>query len=795
MLVFIKNIDKRFLFAIFLSLFASKSNSQAPSFNNSYQTYAQLPREIAYLHLNKTTLIKGEDLGFTAYISDKASKRLSHATRNLYCLITDKNDSVIKQQLLKVDNGIASGTMAIDSLLTSGYYTVKAYTNYMCNFREHNHFAQQIRVIDPERESVVKFQKRGTKPDVQLLPEGGHLVSGIPNVMGVIVKDSLGFGIGHVVGELKNDTNETVAVFRVNHLGIGRFLMMPKLGESYHIEIAQKDNLFKIPVKAAEPKGINLKLTDTKGQIALEFKANNATYESIKDDTYTLAIHNGHEIESVPITFSKGRKPIKVFNKKALFTGINIFTLFDQGNRPLLERLYFNYEGIDIQTSEAESKATQAKDTATVTLLYKNIDTSKFNNFSVSVLPADTKSYGAHHNIVSQAYLQPYVRGYIEDAQYYFTDIDKKKQYDLDNLLLTQGWSAYSWDDIFNDPPKLEYSFDRGISIKVVAEKQKDQKFWVHPINDSAPEFLTFSKEEKGGIITEKYPLKGNSIKVSKVQNAGHLISADVKLAYYPNTIISINEDFLELDPKEYNIVQQPITQVKRFGNSLLSNTQRLDEVVVYGKKETERETKIKRIVQGKVDFFSEGRNKYPTFLSYIQARGFPSKNGRIFNAISQKPPAFYINDNRVRSYDDQLLNLYHLPLNEFDYVITNRTKMEFPHFGDTETVQGFVKIYLRDPRSVTIKDIRKRSTKFMPPIAFELEKTFYKPKYPSYHDDFFQEYGVIDWLPENHLNEKGELQIAFPNLEQETVKLFIEGITNKGKLISEIINVKLFKK
>jgi hypothetical protein len=64
----------------------------------------------------------------------------------------------LKQQLIKVENGIATNTFEIDSSFTSGYYSIKAYTNWMLNFKEQNHFVESLRIIDPKTETYIEKQ-------------------------------------------------------------------------------------------------------------------------------------------------------------------------------------------------------------------------------------------------------------------------------------------------------------------------------------------------------------------------------------------------------------------------------------------------------------------------------------------------------------------------------------------------------------------------------------------------------------------------------------------------------------
>ena len=79
----------------------------------SFEDYSSSYREVAYCHLNKSTFIIGEMLGFSGYIFDKDLKIPSKMTKNLYCVITDKNNQVVKQKLVKVDNGYVNNIFNI----------------------------------------------------------------------------------------------------------------------------------------------------------------------------------------------------------------------------------------------------------------------------------------------------------------------------------------------------------------------------------------------------------------------------------------------------------------------------------------------------------------------------------------------------------------------------------------------------------------------------------------------------------------------------------------------------------
>src|SRR5690554_3724014 len=183
------------LIFILISSFSGFGQSKKSDLVSSYKAYTELPREIGYAHLNKTTYLKGEIMGYTAYIFDKASHKLSSTATNVYCTISDEKNEIIKSEMILANNGVASGSFQIDSLFTTGTYTFRAYTNWMRNFEEQNYYVQSVKIIDSETGNITEAKPTSLKLEAQFLPEGGHFVADVKNSVGVIVKDSFGFGV------------------------------------------------------------------------------------------------------------------------------------------------------------------------------------------------------------------------------------------------------------------------------------------------------------------------------------------------------------------------------------------------------------------------------------------------------------------------------------------------------------------------------------------------------------------------------------------------------------------------
>src|SRR5690606_29465050 len=91
----LKTVQSILIFSCFFGY--SQTNVQTDnSIFEAFKSYSKLPREICFTHLNKTTLFHGEDLGFTAYLFDKYTKKLSSTSTNVYCTLQDEKGNVVK---------------------------------------------------------------------------------------------------------------------------------------------------------------------------------------------------------------------------------------------------------------------------------------------------------------------------------------------------------------------------------------------------------------------------------------------------------------------------------------------------------------------------------------------------------------------------------------------------------------------------------------------------------------------------------------------------------------------------
>lgn len=755
------------LFFLCFVLFSFSIKSQNKESVN-YQDY----QEVAYAHLNKSKFVKGEMLGFTAYVLNKNNKQLSKITKNLYAVLLNDKNKVVQSKMFKVENGVVDGYFMILDDLKNGIYTFKTYTNWMRNFSQKNFYAQKIEIIDAARIFKSKKKTQSFYLDAQFLPESGHLLDNVINTVGVIIKDTLGLGIPHVEGKILDDDDNFITSFKVNKNGIGRFSFIPNYIKSYKAVINNRQKVVTQNLDAAIYKnGVILKVSRNAENAIISVITNESTDI---EEGYSLTFHDGIQLNQVAIDFKNKTDFIKKIPLNKLNKGITIFTLLNKENTPIAERIFFNHTKLKVFKNE-NSITKSEKDSINILLQY-GVRNTNFNNVSISILPSETKAYSKNANIISQTLLQPYIKGYIENANYYFSDFNDEKLMDLDNLLITQGWSSYNWKDLFKEKWKPNYKFEDGISIKVnIPKAEEESKYLIHNLSNNPGLVLEFSEGIKSFKSTNYFPLDEELLYLSKVRKKGDLEMANVYVQFSVNQIPEM-VDFYKLPAQKPNYYESE--NYVSFSNfEKLNKREELDEITLKLNLEQKRMDSIRGRSFGRVLFLTES-NRAETLANYLNFKppytaydDFRSGTLVIFNRRNKLRPAIFLDGFEVLSFD--ILYGYNLDIVEYINI-------------EPESLLGgggLIEIWT-NPKKFSFKRETTKEIEF--PVTFTSPKKFYVPKYESYKNDFYKNYGVVDWLPINTINKNGILSVKVNAEQAKEITLFIEGITEDGDFIMD---------
>jgi len=164
----IKKLKPAIIFLIHI-LLLQKGYGQAPLNMTDYLSQkflkytVSVPREEIYIHTDRTEYISGEDIWFNIYLIDRQSQKPSHESKIAYFELLNPENRPIVQKKLWLDKGFGPGQIVLPDTLSTGIYTIRAYTNWMKNFLPYNCFTMDVRVFNSFSNKVFKGRKNTDK--------------------------------------------------------------------------------------------------------------------------------------------------------------------------------------------------------------------------------------------------------------------------------------------------------------------------------------------------------------------------------------------------------------------------------------------------------------------------------------------------------------------------------------------------------------------------------------------------------------------------------------------------------
>jgi hypothetical protein len=318
---------------------------------------------------------------------------------------------------------------------------------------------------------VIPIKAVSANVDVQFLPEGGNLVTGIGSKVAFKAVGADGLG-ADIKGTITDDKNNVVTSFSSAHLGMGSFELLPIRGTSYKANVVFADGSAKtIDLPAAEDRGYVLSIgMDDPYRVKIKVSAGRQTLIDNPDDTVSLVAQaGGHVVYAARSTKGAGIFTANV-PRSHFPSGIVQFTLFSYKGEPINERLIFIQNPDQLKLEVSGEKQTYApREKVKIKLNAQTGDAKPtIGSFSVAVtdetkVPVDENK---ESSIMANLLLTSDLRGYIEEPNYYFNNPNEQTQADLDILMLTQGYHRFEWKQILSDNfPALAWQAEKTLEI------------------------------------------------------------------------------------------------------------------------------------------------------------------------------------------------------------------------------------------------------------------------------------------------------------------------------------------
>jgi hypothetical protein len=307
--------------------------------------------------------------------------------------------------------------------------------------------------------------------DVQFFPEGGDLIE---NNRGRVAFKAVGSdGLGKKVsGYVQDLEGNKVVNFASKHLGMGVFTIMPVSSTQLEAVVTFEDgSVKKIKLPAIKAEGINVSINSNyQDSILVKVNANAVFLEKNKGKTYTVVAQNSGTVLFTAKSALNATSFATKLPKLRFPSGITQFTLFNEFMLPVSERLIFiapkDTLAINLITDEQEYKQ-RGKTKMSISVKDSN-GKPTFGSFSMSVVDENLVSTEEEklHTIFTDLLLVSDLKGHIENPNYYFNNINEEKLYNLDVLMMTQGWRRFKWQNITNNSyPLLNYKPEKTLSV------------------------------------------------------------------------------------------------------------------------------------------------------------------------------------------------------------------------------------------------------------------------------------------------------------------------------------------
>ena len=453
------------------------------------------PREEIYLHTDRYNYVAGEDVWFSIYCFDRALDSLSDRSMVAYVELLNPWNLPVIQARFRLSGGRGEGNLLLPDSLSSGKYTIRAYTNWMKNFLPFNCFTQDVEICNFTKSTDFydKITAGQGKNQILFFPEGGTLVSGTVNKVvaksGISSKKEENFQVIIV-----NSDRDSVTSFRMDDSGFGVFCLTPENGEQYFALINGES--FNLP--AAKNDKIAIKINSV-SENRLEIELSTSPLNAIPSDkTFFLVIRNHGSIMIIKEINSTGIVNKITIPVADLKPGVGHIVLLSEEGEVLSERLFWLPEKRDFNLVAVFDTLYGSRQKVELKTGINGIGiNSRFSDLSISVVPAmlcgSLKGIRNYMIFASEFGDFPWKKG----------NAGNLNPAEVDKFLVSTKSNWIDWKDIFSQAyNSWRYEFEKNGHHLTLSVRYRDRK-----VTDSA-KFIYMSVQ--GKVAEFDYAIRDN---------------------------------------------------------------------------------------------------------------------------------------------------------------------------------------------------------------------------------------------------------------------------------------------
>lgn len=754
----------------------------------------EYPQEKVYLHTDRHIYAPGETLWFNAYLTIGANNQLSTLSKTLYVQLLDSANNPVISKKIYIESGVAHGDIQLPNGLNPGQYTVRSYTNWMRNFPSQYFFYKKINVVTTVSTLMMSSRKeRDEKIDLQFFPESGALVEGIKSKVGFKAIGIDGLGVD-VKGALYNSKNQKVLDFESLLHGMGHFYLLPKENETYYA-VLNSDNQTQYSLPKSEEFGVVMTVTNNEQNDSIVIRIN-SKLNSLNEFIF-LANSRG---------FPQHLTKVKLFNtltfikipKDNLLNGITQLILLNSSGYPTNERLVFNHSKRELNIKIKPDKELYTPRSLTRVELEVTDQEGKPVEALLSLAVVNQSEVSPdvmNSNIVHYTQLNSELTGYIENPSLYFDENYTDRFEALDNLLITQGWTLFSWKQLSAGKfTPIEYYIEQGLNITGNLLDNVNKK----PVQNGKVVLLSHQGDvavaptgKTGKFIfndlifydSSKISLQGRNSKGKNwvefkmdpdetFDNSANIFQ-NIKLFENRHELFAINNEERKKNGSNYNIEKDVVV----LGEVIVRST-RLEEDDIKIYKAPSRSIKVEDVSAG--TFMTHPlqllQGRLAGVYVYIDELGLYSVRIRGVGSISSGTGPLILVDN----VPVDISFLYSLPVTEIESVDVFKG-VEAAIFG-SQGGNGAIAFYTKRGIKGYLPPLGIQNLEY---VGYAVAKEFYKPKYDvnQDNDNIPDRRVTLHWEPSIRTNENGRTYIEFYNHDTELsdIRIEVQGMTRLG--------------
>ncbi|KAA9347787.1 carboxypeptidase-like regulatory domain-containing protein [Larkinella humicola] len=760
-----------------------------------------------FVHIDKPFYATGDWLWMSTYVLDAASHQRASGETALQVDLLTSDGKRVQHQWVRIVDGRGQGHFRLSDTLTTGTYRLRAYTNED-DAQRRPAFERSVAVYNLLRNGESIRSDSVYQPlDVQILPEGGRWIAGLPARLGVKIVQPNGQG-WPIAGRIVDDFGAEVVRFKTNQQGMTSVSMEPKPQRTYYAEVAYSDQPQRMSLPKTETDGLLLSadaISDTTRLALTLLSANRAA----SDSAYVLIQQHGRVVDQRKILLQNGVAKVNL-PMMTWLPGLAQITLYDANARPQAERLVFVPEFIaPVRVRLGFNKNRyQPRELVTLGINLTDNGVPAIAALSASITDADKMPDDtADATLQAHLLLTGELRGRIENPNQYVVKHSPETRKALDDLLLTQGWRRVSG--------TTQTDLPGGVSLRgriLNAKKQPIPGAQITVVSTAAGQsFVKAADADEQG----RFRLAGLVLTDT--------VQLMTQLADRKRNILSSKEAFLvqERPGQQWEVSQLTSTpngsmlrahleavRIRQGANADFyrdKTAKVLEEVTVRAQKNEERPEDIqRRSLHNGADavlVFDEKSPTYSNLYEMIQGRLAGVTVAREGAAQARSYKVFIRGVNSFKSGMQPLYLIDGIPIQDPD----GTALMQF-NSGDIERVEllknggtagiygvrggnGVIAFYSKSKRSMQGK---AKPQAGMTPIQFmgypSVQREFYVPRYDAeaatgavsgpvdYRD-------VLYWKPLMQTDGQGHSQLRFPLSDVvRTVRVVIQGITADGR-------------